>query len=157
VAHTYILATQEAEIRRMEVRHQPGQIVLKTLSQKNPSQKKAGGVAQDVGTKFKPQHCKKKKRKRESFCLYLHHWGWNPALHARQALNHRATFPSPKCFYTGCVVNVDDCTYYWVTAWFQGSGKDEWKSVRKQLQVVGDLGWESANRGPRPILPTTRF
>jgi hypothetical protein len=38
-----ILATQEAEIRRMAVRSQPGQIVCKTLSQilhKN----RAGGV-----------------------------------------------------------------------------------------------------------------
>jgi hypothetical protein len=34
-----ILATQEAEIRRIEVQSQPGQIVLETLSQKNPSQK----------------------------------------------------------------------------------------------------------------------
>jgi hypothetical protein len=31
-----ILATQEAEIKRMMVRSQPGKIVLKTLSQKNP-------------------------------------------------------------------------------------------------------------------------
>jgi hypothetical protein len=35
-----ILATQEAEIRRIEVQSQPGQIVLKTLSRKTPSQKK---------------------------------------------------------------------------------------------------------------------
>jgi hypothetical protein len=35
-----ILATQETEIRRIEVRNQLGQIVLKTLSQKKkPSQK----------------------------------------------------------------------------------------------------------------------
>jgi hypothetical protein len=40
-----ILATQEAEIRKIEVQSQPGQIVGKTLSQKNPSQKRAGGVA----------------------------------------------------------------------------------------------------------------
>jgi hypothetical protein len=35
-----ILATQEAEIRRIMVGSQPGIIVLETLSQKNPSQKK---------------------------------------------------------------------------------------------------------------------
>jgi hypothetical protein len=46
VAHTLILATQEAEIRRTKVQGWPRQIVLKTLSQKNPSQKRAGGVAQ---------------------------------------------------------------------------------------------------------------
>jgi hypothetical protein len=31
---------------------------------RNPSQERAGGVAQDVGPEFKPQHCKKKKKKR---------------------------------------------------------------------------------------------
>jgi hypothetical protein len=34
-----ILATQETEIRKITVQSQPGQIVCKTLSQKNPSQK----------------------------------------------------------------------------------------------------------------------
>jgi hypothetical protein len=35
----------------------PGQIVPKTLSQKNSSQKKkAGGVSQGVGPEFKPQY-----------------------------------------------------------------------------------------------------
>jgi hypothetical protein len=40
-----ILATQEAEIRRIEVQSQPRQIVHETLSQTNPLQKRAGGVA----------------------------------------------------------------------------------------------------------------
>jgi hypothetical protein len=42
-----ILATQEAEIRKIEVRSQPGQIVYKTLFQKKKkkSLKRAGGVA----------------------------------------------------------------------------------------------------------------
>jgi hypothetical protein len=53
-----ILATQEAEIRRMESQSQPGQIVHQTLSQKNPSQKRAGGVAQGVGLEVKPQYHK---------------------------------------------------------------------------------------------------
>jgi hypothetical protein len=39
-----ILGTQEAEIRRIAVRNQPGQIVCETLSQKKPSKKRAGGV-----------------------------------------------------------------------------------------------------------------
>jgi hypothetical protein len=43
-----ILATREAEIRRILVQSQPGKIVLKTLSQKNPAQKRAGGVAQVI-------------------------------------------------------------------------------------------------------------
>jgi hypothetical protein len=46
--------TQEAEIWRIEVLSQPGQIVRKTLSQQNPSQKGAGGVTQGIGPKFKP-------------------------------------------------------------------------------------------------------
>jgi hypothetical protein len=41
-----ILATQEAEIRRIAVQSQSGQIVCEILSGKIPSQKRAGGVAQ---------------------------------------------------------------------------------------------------------------
>jgi hypothetical protein len=43
-----ILAISEAEIRKIEIQCQPGQIVLETLSQKYPTQKRAGGVAQVV-------------------------------------------------------------------------------------------------------------
>jgi hypothetical protein len=57
-----ILATQEAEIRRIMVRSQPREIDRKTLSRKNPSQiKRAGGASQGVGPEFKPQYLKKKK------------------------------------------------------------------------------------------------
>jgi hypothetical protein len=42
-----ILATQEAEIRRVVVRSPPRQIVQETLSQKNPLQKGAGGMDQE--------------------------------------------------------------------------------------------------------------
>jgi hypothetical protein len=55
-----ILATQEAEIRRIVVWGQPGQRVDKTLSWKNPSPKRAGGVAPGVGPEFKTQYRKKK-------------------------------------------------------------------------------------------------
>jgi hypothetical protein len=41
-----ILATREAEIRRISVRSQPGQIALEILPRKYPSQKRTGGVAQ---------------------------------------------------------------------------------------------------------------
>jgi hypothetical protein len=51
-----ILATQEAEIRRITVESQPGQVVHETLSGKKPSQKRAGGVAPGVGPEFKPQY-----------------------------------------------------------------------------------------------------
>jgi hypothetical protein len=55
-----ILDTQEAEIRKIMVQSQSGQIVLKTpISKKFITQKKnAGGVAQDEGPEYKPQHCK---------------------------------------------------------------------------------------------------
>jgi hypothetical protein len=43
-------------IRRITVQSQPRQIVHKTLSQKHPSQKKAGGVAQGVNPEFNPQY-----------------------------------------------------------------------------------------------------
>jgi hypothetical protein len=62
-----ILATQEAEIRRIMVRSQPWQIVNETLSRKNPSQKRAGGVTQGVGPEVKPHLIpQKKKKKKES-------------------------------------------------------------------------------------------
>jgi hypothetical protein len=55
-----ILATQEAAIRRIVVWSQPGQIVRKTLSQKNLSQKRAGGMSQGVGPEFKSWYWEKK-------------------------------------------------------------------------------------------------
>jgi hypothetical protein len=51
-------AIQEAEIRKIVVQIQP--IVLRDLIWKNPSQKRAGGVAQGVGPEFKLQNLKKK-------------------------------------------------------------------------------------------------
>jgi hypothetical protein len=58
-----ILATQEAEIRRIEVQSQPRQIVHKNLSKKTKkSQKRAGGVTEGVDPEFKPQYHKKKKK-----------------------------------------------------------------------------------------------
>jgi hypothetical protein len=60
-----ILATQEAEIRRFVVQSQPWEIVLETLSRKNPSQKRADGVAQSVGPKFKPQYHKQNKTEKK--------------------------------------------------------------------------------------------
>jgi hypothetical protein len=56
-----ILATQEAEIRRIKVRSQP--IVRKTLSQKTLHKKeRTGGLAQGVGPEFKPQFHKNKNK-----------------------------------------------------------------------------------------------
>jgi hypothetical protein len=49
-------------MRKITVSSQPGQIVLKTLSQKNPLQKRAGGVAQGVGQVQAPIPQKKKKK-----------------------------------------------------------------------------------------------
>jgi hypothetical protein len=56
-----ILATQEAETRRTAIWNQPQQIVHQTLSQKTLHKTRAGGVAQGVGTEFKPEYHKKKK------------------------------------------------------------------------------------------------
>jgi hypothetical protein len=53
-----ILATQEAEIRSIVIQSQPGQIVGETLSRRNSSQKRAGGVAQGEGPELKPQYYK---------------------------------------------------------------------------------------------------
>jgi hypothetical protein len=36
------------------------------MSKKNPSQKKAGGVAHGVGSEFKPVYCKKKKKRKKA-------------------------------------------------------------------------------------------
>jgi hypothetical protein len=66
-----ILATQEEEVRRIVVQSQPGKIVHETISQKNPTQKRAGGVTQVVEhlpSKHKalssnPSIAKKKKKK----------------------------------------------------------------------------------------------
>jgi hypothetical protein len=41
-------------------------MVQETLSQKYPSQIRAGGVAQGVGPEFKLQHHKKKKKKQRN-------------------------------------------------------------------------------------------
>jgi hypothetical protein len=59
-----VLATQETEIRRIMVQGQLRQIVHEILSQKYPTQKRAGEVAQGVGPVFKPQYCKKEKKKK---------------------------------------------------------------------------------------------
>jgi hypothetical protein len=56
-----ILATQEAEIRRVTVQSQPRQRVHETLSRKPITKNWTGGVAQGEGPEFKPQYHKKKK------------------------------------------------------------------------------------------------
>jgi hypothetical protein len=50
-----ILATQEAEVRRITVQSQPRHIVHETLSRKTLYKNKAGRVAQGEGPEFKPQ------------------------------------------------------------------------------------------------------
>jgi hypothetical protein len=60
-------------IRRIVVRSEPRQIVRETLSQKNLSQKKTGGVAQGIGPEFTliPQIRRKRKRKGLKFFQQL--------------------------------------------------------------------------------------
>jgi hypothetical protein len=60
-----ILTAQEAEIRRITVRSQPRQIVHETLPQKNSTPKRAGRVAQGVGSEFKPQYYRRERKKEE--------------------------------------------------------------------------------------------
>jgi hypothetical protein len=43
------------------IQSQPGEIVGETLSQKNTSQKRAGGVAQGEDPEVKTQYCKNRK------------------------------------------------------------------------------------------------
>jgi hypothetical protein len=62
VAHTYNPSYSGGRDQEDRVQSQPGQVVLETLSQKNPSQKRVGRVAQGVGLEFKPQNQKKKKK-----------------------------------------------------------------------------------------------
>jgi hypothetical protein len=62
-----ILATQEAEIRRIKVRSQPGQTVCRTLLKNNSSQKEADGVAQMVEclpSNCEAPECKTQKKKK---------------------------------------------------------------------------------------------
>jgi hypothetical protein len=67
-----ILAAQEAEIRNTVVWNQPGRIVGTILSQKNPTQKRAGGVVQGGGPELKPQYSKKMPN---GFSLFAAHSG----------------------------------------------------------------------------------
>jgi hypothetical protein len=50
------------------VQSQSGQIVLGNSISKNPSQNRAGRVAQGEGPEFKPQQHQKKKRKKREKC-----------------------------------------------------------------------------------------
>jgi hypothetical protein len=58
-----ILATQEAEIRRIMVGSQPRQIVCETLSRKTLHKNRAAGVVQGEGPEFKFQYHKNKQNK----------------------------------------------------------------------------------------------
>jgi hypothetical protein len=66
-----ILATQEAEIRRIVVQSQPREIVHKTLSQKTLHKNRACGVAQGEGPEFKTQYHKKERKVTNQIMLLL--------------------------------------------------------------------------------------
>jgi hypothetical protein len=59
-----ILASQEAEIWRIAVRSQAGQIVQETLSLKTLHKNGADGVAQGEGPEFKPSTTTSTKKER---------------------------------------------------------------------------------------------
>jgi hypothetical protein len=63
-----ILATQEAKIRKITIWRQPRQTVCETLSQESTSQKRADGMAIGVGSEFKPQYSKKRKKQQGKNC-----------------------------------------------------------------------------------------
>jgi hypothetical protein len=87
-----ILATQEAEIRRIAVRSQPRQIVLETLISKISITKRAGGVTQSEGPEFKPQYHKKKKK--NAMCSPRVWPRWWDFKHSNQPLwSYLGTFP----------------------------------------------------------------
>jgi hypothetical protein len=72
-----IPAIQEPEIRRISIPSEPRQIVGETLSQKNPSQKRAGGVVQIVALNSSPSTATKGKKKKKGNAdskAYYHLW-----------------------------------------------------------------------------------
>jgi hypothetical protein len=62
VAHACNPSYSAGRDQEDQVSKPAGQIVHETLSQKNPSRKRAGVVAQGVCPEFKSQYCKKKKK-----------------------------------------------------------------------------------------------
>jgi hypothetical protein len=54
-----ILATQEAELRRIMLQNQPQDKQFVKPYPKNPSQKRTRGLAQAVGSEFQPKYWKK--------------------------------------------------------------------------------------------------
>jgi hypothetical protein len=73
-----ILATQEAQIRRIMVQSQPGQIACETLSRKTHHKNRAGGVAQGESSEFKLKYCKKKiSMWTSSAWITMKAWGWD--------------------------------------------------------------------------------
>jgi hypothetical protein len=80
-----ILATQEAEIRRIVVWSQPEQIVPETLPRKYPSHKRAGGVAQGDGPEFKPQYRTHTKKVNISYVSYhITHQFYTQCIYSRE-------------------------------------------------------------------------
>jgi hypothetical protein len=67
-----ILATQEAEIRRIKVQSQHQQIVCKPLSRKPLHEYRAGGVGQGESPEFKPQY----QTHTKSHCCLAGGWSW---------------------------------------------------------------------------------
>jgi hypothetical protein len=98
------LATQEAEIRRIVVWNQPGQIACQTLFKKKKKKhhkKRTGGVAQGLGPEFKPQLKKKSQSQveglmgEEIFSFSAGIWTQGLTL-ARQVLHHLSHQPMGK-------------------------------------------------------------
>jgi hypothetical protein len=82
-----------------------GQTVLQTLSQRNPSQKRAGGMTQSISPEFKPQY--HKKRKKELVPMYLPHKHiFYDHLH-KQLHMHIQLCPSAKCLQKSNLIGIN--------------------------------------------------
>jgi hypothetical protein len=64
-------AQMEAEIQRIRVQSQPRHIVREILSQRNPTQNRAGEVARGIGPQFKSHYFTKKKKKKTNMYVTL--------------------------------------------------------------------------------------
>jgi hypothetical protein len=120
-----ILATQDAEIRRIPVGGQQGQIVYKTLSQK-PIPKRAGRVVQGESSEFKPQNHKKIKiKKNNSWALVAH-----------------ACDPS----YSGGRDQEDCCSK---PAWANSSRDPIWSELFSHSLVITEPNWAAMGDAER--------
>jgi hypothetical protein len=89
-----ILATQEAEIRRIMGQSQPGQIVCETLSPKYPSQKKGWWSGSRCRPRVQTPVVKKRKKKGRPSFWGQPEWSFQAQLCKEPALGAKDHVPS---------------------------------------------------------------